>query len=79
MRMAEWISKLDDFLKLSEREILTHAGKVSHEEALAKAGIEFEKYRALEAAKPGPGEKDFADAVEQVKQLKPSAKRKKTS
>jgi len=63
--------------KLGGREILTHAGSVSHEQALAKAEAEFEKYRALAAAQPGPGEKDFAAALEQVKQLKNQVKRKK--
>ncbi len=33
MHMRDWITKLDDFLKLSERDILTHAGKISHETA----------------------------------------------
>ena len=36
MYMADWIRKLDDFLRLSDREILTHAGKVSHDDAVAK-------------------------------------------
>jgi hypothetical protein len=31
MYMRDWISKLDDFLRLGEREILTHAGTISHE------------------------------------------------
>ena len=30
MHMADWITKLEDFLKSSDRPILTHAGKVSH-------------------------------------------------
>ena len=34
MYMNDWLSKLDDFLKVSEREILTHAGKMSHEAAV---------------------------------------------
>ena len=76
MYMRDWIAKLDDFLRLSDREILTHAGKVSHETALAKAETEFEKYRALEAAKPGVVEKHFEEAVKKLKQLK-SAKGKK--
>ena len=33
MHMANWIKKLDAFLTLNEREILTHAGKISHEMA----------------------------------------------
>lgn len=77
MYMRDWIAKLDDFLRLSERDILTHAGKVSHQTALAKAEAEFEKYRALEAAKPSPVEKDFEDAVKKLKQLKPGKKKKR--
>jgi hypothetical protein len=37
MTMQSWIKKLDDFLRLTEREILSHAGKVSHTQAIAKA------------------------------------------
>jgi hypothetical protein len=45
MKMKDWIEKLDQFLKLSEHELLTHAGKVSAEEAIEKAESEFKKYR----------------------------------
>jgi hypothetical protein len=45
MKMKDWISKLDEFLKVSERKILTNAGTVSAEAAAQKAEIEFEKYR----------------------------------
>ncbi|HAQ20914.1 MAG TPA: cell filamentation protein Fic [Prolixibacteraceae bacterium] len=45
MKMAEWIAKLDQFLSLSEKELLQNAGKVRAEEAARKAGDEFEKYR----------------------------------
>jgi len=45
MKMAEWIAKLDQFLALSEKELLQNAGKVSAEEAARKASDEFEKYR----------------------------------
>jgi hypothetical protein len=45
MKMADWIEKLDQFLKLSEKELLTHLGTVSAEEAAEKAGAEFDKYR----------------------------------
>ncbi len=46
MKMAEWISKLDQFLALSEKELLQNAGKVSSEEAAKKALDEFDKYRS---------------------------------
>ena len=45
MKMADWISKLDDFLKLSERKLLTNAGSISAEVAAQKAEEEFCKYR----------------------------------
>ena len=46
MKMNDWIFKLDDFLKLSEKELLTHAGNVSADDAAQKAEAEFDKYRA---------------------------------
>lgn len=45
MKMLEWIGKLDEFLKLSEKKILTNAGKISAKTAEEKAEKEFEKYR----------------------------------
>ncbi|MEP6646611.1 MAG: RhuM family protein [Saprospiraceae bacterium] len=44
MYMADWISRLDSILQLNGRELLNHAGKISHEMALHKSGEEFEKY-----------------------------------
>ncbi len=44
MKMKDWISKLNEFLKISEKRILTHAGTVSAEAAARKAEVEFEKY-----------------------------------
>lgn len=77
MYMKDWIAKLDDFMRLSERDILTHAGKISHDTALSKADGEYEKYRALEAAQPSRGEKDFEAAIAQVKQIESAKPRKK--
>jgi hypothetical protein len=77
MTMKAWIAKLDDFLRLSERQILTHAGKVSCEAALVKAETEYEKFRALEAAKPSPVEADFEEAVQKAKQLEAGQKKPK--
>ena len=45
MKMTDWIDKLDEFLKISERGLLKDAGKVSAERAASKARQEFEKYR----------------------------------
>jgi len=51
MKMADWIKKLDDFLKISEKELLINAGKISHQEAIEKARIEYKKYRKEEDRK----------------------------
>jgi hypothetical protein len=77
MFMQDWITKLDDFLRLSEREILTHAGSVSHESALLKAEGEYEKYRALHSGDKTPVDSHFEEAVHHVKQLEASKKQAK--
>jgi hypothetical protein len=69
MYMADWIAKLDDFLKLSDREILKHAGRISHEEATAKTEHEYERFARERAAHPSPVEKHFEEAVKDVKLL----------
>lgn len=74
MYMRDWIAKLDDFLRLSGREILTHAGKISHEQALRKAEREFEKYRLLELAQSSQVEKDFDKAVKKLPKPRPKKK-----
>ncbi|MFO0916524.1 MAG: RhuM family protein [Pirellulales bacterium] len=76
MHMADWIAKLDDFLRLSDREILAHAGKISHEAALEKAEGEFAKYRKSQAPLPQPVDEHFEQSIEELKQIekqKPSA------
>ena len=48
MTMEDWANKLDEFLKLTDREILQDAGKISHKIACDKAITEFEKYRIIQ-------------------------------
>jgi len=69
MYMADWIAKLDDFLRLSGRQILEHAGKVSHEAAIAKAELEYEQFATARAAMPSLAEKHFEEAVGAVRKL----------
>ena len=66
MYMEEWIIKLDDFLKLSGRELLTHAGTISHEQAVERAQIEYEKHRTLRINRSSPVEKHFEQAVKKL-------------
>ena len=79
MYMRDWIAKLDDFLRLSGRDILKHAGKISHEQAVKKAELEFEKYHRAQLAEPSQVEKDFDAAVKALKKLPAPSRKKKKS
>lgn len=48
MKMSEWIEILDSFLKINRYELLNNSGKVSNEQAIEKASLEFEKYRIIQ-------------------------------
>ena len=74
MHMRDWIAKLDDFLKLTGRDILTHAGKISHDEALGKAHAEYERHHTERLNEPSAVEKQFLEAVKEMKQIDKSKK-----
>ena len=67
MTMRDWIAKLDDFLKLSEHELLDHAGRITAEAAKGKAELEYERYRALLDVQPRPVDAHFEKAAKQLK------------
>jgi hypothetical protein len=46
MYMKDWIERLDAILQLNGRELLSHAGHITHQVAIEKAALEYEKYRA---------------------------------
>jgi hypothetical protein len=49
MYMKDWIARLDGILQLNGRELLTHAGTVSHQMAVDKSEEEFQKYKEEQA------------------------------
>jgi len=69
MSMADWIDKLDNFIRISDREILTHAGTVPHETARLKAEAEYETFRATQAALPQPVDRHFEEAIEELERI----------
>ena len=77
MHMSDWIAKLDDFLSLGDRDLLTHAGAITHEDAAAKAEAEFEKYRQMEALAPQPVDRHFLQAMDALTEFEGKAKRKR--
>jgi hypothetical protein len=64
--MKDWIARLDDFLKMTGKEILNHAGTVSHEQAIEKARIEFEKHKATLKEEISQVEEDFIKQITEV-------------
>ena len=71
MYMKDWIKKLDDFLTLSGKELLKHAGSISAEVAKLKADTEYEKFRERTQYQLSPVEIHFIEAFEaEQKKLK---------
>lgn len=68
MYMKDWIERLDTILQLNGRELLTHAGEISHEMALEKSAAELEKYRAVQ--KELEKEQSIKELEEDIKKLK---------
>jgi hypothetical protein len=77
MYMQDWIAKLDDFLRLSERDILTHAGKISHETAIEIAERQYEQFSLKQLAKTRPVEIDFLESIRKIENLRPAQPTKK--
>jgi hypothetical protein len=67
MYMADWIKRLDTILQFNGRELLTHAGKISHQMALEKAEIEYEKFRGTR--KELEKEQSLKEIEEDIKKL----------
>jgi hypothetical protein len=63
MHMTEWITKLDGFLRLNERDVLTHAGQISHDRAQVKAELEYDRFKSLAAADAREVDDDFDRAT----------------
>ncbi len=62
--MNDWIKKLDDFLSLSGKELLTHAGSISAEVAKLKADTEYDKFRERIQYQLSPVEIHFIETFE---------------
>lgn len=75
MTMQDWIERLHQFLTMTGRELLTHAGKISHDAALEKAHDEYEKFRLKQLEEPTEVERHFIEAEKKLKQLEASKKK----
>ena len=76
MYMRDWIMKLDDFLRLSDKEILTHAGSISAKLAKEKADAEYDKFKERTANELTPVEIHFIENFEREQKRITDSKKK---
>jgi hypothetical protein len=79
MRMADWISKLDSFLTINDRDILTHAGRISHELALAHAEQHYDSFNRQRQVDAASKPDDFERALKQLSRPGAGSKKKKAN
>ena len=68
MYMKDWITRLDAVISLNGRELLTHAGKISHDIAKAKSELEYQKFK---------DEQKKIEKIQSLKELEEDIKRLK--
>lgn len=68
MYMSDWIQRLDDFLKLSGKELLQHAGTISAKLAKEKADAEYNKFEERTRNELSPVELHFIENFERERQ-----------
>lgn len=64
MYMKDWLETIDDYLKMTRRDILANSGKVSHRQALEKAHAEYDKYKKKKDNMLSQVENDFIESVD---------------
>lgn len=69
MYMQDWINRLDAIIQLNGRELLSHAGKISHQMALEKSAQEFDKYREMQ--RQIQREESLKELERDIRQIKP--------
>lgn len=80
MKMKDWIDKLHGFLELNDRNILTDAGKISHELVIEFAKNEYDKFHEKRLSQQVSEDSDFEKAIGLVGKNKHKKKsQKKTS
>jgi hypothetical protein len=67
--MKDWLKTIDDYLKMTRREILTTKGHVSHKQAIEKAHVEYDKYKKKQEEMLSMVEKDFIESIARLEQI----------
>ena len=63
MYMKDWLETIDDYLKMTRRDILTGSGQITHKQALDRAHAEYDKYKSLSDNLLSPVEQHFIDSI----------------
>ena len=69
MYMKDWLETIDDYLKMTRRDILTTKGRVTHKQAIDKAHAEYEKYRKKQDELLSPVERHFFESIKELETL----------
>lgn len=69
MYMKDWLETIDDYLKMTRRDILATKGRVTHKQAIDKAHKEYEKYRKKQDELPSPVEQHFMESIKELETL----------
>lgn len=69
MYMKDWLETIDDYLKMTRRDILTTKGCVTHKQAIDKAHAEYEKYRKKQDELLSPVERHFIESIKELEAL----------
>lgn len=69
MYMKDWLQTIDDYLKMTRREILTTKGRVSHQQAIEKAHAEYDKFKKKQDDILSPVEKHFIESIDRLEQI----------
>ena len=69
MYMKDWLRTIDDYLKMTRREILITKGSVSHQQAIEKAHAEYEKFKIKQEESLSSVEKDFIKSIDRLEEI----------
>lgn len=69
MYMKDWLETIDDYLKMTRRDILTTKAKVTHKQALDKAHEEYDKYKVKQGEQLSPVEQHFIESINQLEEI----------
>ena len=69
MYMKDWLQTIDDYLKMTRREILTTKGSVSHQQAIQKAHAEYDKFKKKQDDVLSPVEKHFIESIDRLEKI----------